>query len=133
MSDGVWAALIGAAGLLVGGFVGPHVTWGIEKKRLQLARRAELIKSWREGLLEWEERQAQAENDGTTGPDIRRELWFMSLEQFLSPEDHRLALDFGQPFGPFGQPREPAAPYRSEGGEKIAAEITRIANEWGLH
>ena len=43
----VVVAFIGLIGGIIGSIFAPWVNWGIEKRRLKLAHRAELIKEWR--------------------------------------------------------------------------------------
>lgn len=54
----VAAVVGGVAGLATGALasvVAPWVNWGIERRRLRLERRQELIAEWRTGLAEAEE------------------------------------------------------------------------------
>lgn len=74
-------ALVGAFGAVIGSLftvvIGPHVIWGIEKRKQKLAHRRELIAKWRE---------MAAETSKQIGVDV--ELYIHSHKDYFSLLPH---------------------------------------------
>jgi hypothetical protein len=122
MSDQLWAALIGGvAGLASGALVSlvaPWVNWGVEKRRLRLMRRRELVDQWRAGL-------AEAESADVFGAEaIEHLVWYQSLRRHLDPWDGSTPADRTVVVTPTGS--------RSGTAVQIDNAIEKQARIWGI-
>jgi hypothetical protein len=110
------ALLGGASGLLV-----IFANWGIEKRRMRIQRRQQLVDSWRRDLLPKLEGPQQL-GKGTRKYDFMRTPEYASLRPHLNAklikdlEGPALRIDFAGEF-PRGQ---------------LIEEIARIEREWKL-
>jgi hypothetical protein len=117
MPTAVWTAIIsGLFGLATGSGATAWVQWGIEKRRLKLQRRYDLLDSWRTGIASIE--------PGNPQDFVVRQRWCVTLSPYLS-DAGRARLE---------NPRTVIVPSDSAGGLKdlFTGEVERIEREWGL-
>ena len=78
------AVIAGGTGIVSGALsslVAPWAQWGVEKRRIDRARKAELLQQWRDGLTGY-----TANNPGAPPGGFMSESWFLSLRPHLCDE-----------------------------------------------
>jgi hypothetical protein len=133
---------IAVVSLIVGAIVGPYINWGIEKRKLLLAHRRELVAQWRKMLFEISQRQVQ-----TAEPIVHMlELYeaFYSLKPHLRPDViDRLGLTDnikGQAFETIQKSEAliadiitPGRPLKNSSTFRLLTdEVARIEKQWEL-
>lgn len=119
MPTEVWTALIsGVVGLATGSVATAWANWGIEKRRLKVKRRYELLDSWRTGIASFD----NFDDLKVIGPTPD---WYETLRPHLSERSRELIGRRAK--------RATVLPRESRGRKDvIAGEIDRIEREWGL-
>jgi hypothetical protein len=116
MPAAVWTAIIGiVGGFASGSVVAAWANWGVEKRRLKLQRRYDLLDTWREGI---------ASIGAEFGLNPIGSPWYETLRPYLS-DDTRQKLEHQRTFH---VPSESARGTR----DTFTVEVDRIEREWGL-
>jgi hypothetical protein len=115
MPTALWTAIIsGVVGLVTGSAVTAWAQWGIEKRRLKLQRRYQLLDSWRTGI---------AESGGEYSGNPLNTPWYETLRPYLR-KDFVAEVE---------RPRYWIIPSESRGVKNVFTdEVDRIEREWGL-
>lgn len=62
--------IIAVISLVAGGFIGPYINWGIEKRKQKLAKQRELVNKWRR-MVEDGIKRVKANNEDMENNDTR--------------------------------------------------------------
>jgi hypothetical protein len=125
MSDTILAAIVGAVAGIITGSIGslfaPWANWGVEKRKLKLNYRCELIREWRRGLGELTDKAFSMDKNSTYDEHENIARRFVQSGEFASLKPHLRGevLEFIE---------------RRKGNwiPLLIDEIGRIEKEWGL-
>lgn len=112
------AAVIGLIAGCVGSLIAPWVHWGIEKRRLQIQARRQLIDEAREYV--------GSKQFG--GPQFERKTWFAQLRGELHTDTKSKIENFRERSGAAGDATE----FRETLRRELFVELDRIERKWKL-
>ena len=112
-------------GGVIGGVVTHYSRWTVEKTRMRVAYRRELIKSWRTELL-----PSIPDSEDENRPDGAPQYDFMRTPQYASIRGH-LNIEFVRRLE--GNSRTVVVTNASWPRTEFMEEISRIEREWKLH
>lgn len=116
--DAVIAALVGLISGCIGSLIAPWVHWGIEKKRLKLQARRQLISEAREYIT----------SKQFGGSQFHGKTWFPQLRHSLSAGTVEEVENFREYASSASDPAEVREALR----RKLLTELEEIERRWGL-